>query len=64
MKEKESTRPEAYPKPTTTDRQLQNQPEYIDQQPNSFEEGISNVSVNTDRGHNNQERSQSEGEDI
>ena len=35
-KEKETDRPEAYPKPTETDEQLKNQPEYIDQQPNDF----------------------------
>ncbi|SHF75578.1 hypothetical protein [Flavisolibacter ginsengisoli] len=29
-------RPESYPKPTETDSQLKNQPEYIDQQPNDF----------------------------
>lgn len=29
-------RPEAYPKPTETDKQLQNQSEFIDQQPNDF----------------------------
>jgi hypothetical protein len=28
-------RPFAYPKPTETDQQLNNQPEYLDQQPNS-----------------------------
>jgi hypothetical protein len=27
-------RPEAYPKPTETDEQLKNQPEFTDQQPN------------------------------
>ena len=31
MKEK-NTRPEAYPKPTVTDNQLSNQPEFIDEQ--------------------------------
>jgi len=29
-------RPESYPKPTETDSQLKNQPEYIDKQPNDF----------------------------
>ena len=29
-------RPESYPRPTETDSQLKNQPEYIDQQPNEF----------------------------
>lgn len=36
-------RPEAYPKPTETDRQLQNQPEYIDQEPNTYTKEISDV---------------------
>ena len=37
-------RPEAYPKPTETDNQLKNQAEYIDQQPNDFEDkSISDV---------------------
>lgn len=36
MEKKEQERPEAYPKPTETDTQLQNQPEFIDQQPNDF----------------------------
>ena len=43
MKEK-NTRPEAYPKPTETDTQLKNQPEYIDQQPNDFhDKSISDI---------------------
>ena len=38
-------RPEAYPKPTETDNQLKNQAEYIDQQPNDFEDkSISDIS--------------------
>jgi hypothetical protein len=51
MKEEKNknSRPEAYPKPTVTDTQLQNQPEYIDQQPNSFEEDISSIPVNEER---------------
>lgn len=61
MKEKNNTRPEAYPKPTTTDKQLQNQPEYIDQQPNSFEEDISNIPVNKER---EQDSERSREEDI
>jgi len=36
-------RPVAYPKPTETDSQLKNQPEYMDQQPNSLEKDISDV---------------------
>lgn len=39
-------RPEAYPHPTETDEQLKNQPEYVDQQPNSFsDKSISDVPV-------------------
>lgn len=29
---------ESYPRPTETDKQLQNQPEFVDEQPNSFED--------------------------
>lgn len=29
---------ESYPRPTETDKQLQNQPEYQDEQPNSFQD--------------------------
>lgn len=36
MADKKDERPLAYPLPTETDRQLQNQPEYIDQQPSDF----------------------------
>ncbi|MFL5742071.1 MAG: hypothetical protein ACJ75B_17745 [Flavisolibacter sp.] len=35
---KNQERPESYPRPTETDQQLKNQPEYIDQQPNDFED--------------------------
>ena len=46
MKEK-NTRPEAYPKPTETDNQLKNQPEFIDQQPNDFhDKSVSNIPDN------------------
>ncbi len=38
-----SERPEAYPKPTQTDTQVQNQLEYIDQEPNSFEKKVSDT---------------------
>ena len=37
------SRPAAYPKPTETDSQLQNQPEYIDQEPNTYNKEISDV---------------------
>ena len=42
--EKRNDRFESYPRPTETDKQLQNQPEYEDQQPNDFEDkSISDV---------------------
>jgi hypothetical protein len=45
--EKRNDRFESYPRLTETDKQLQNQPEYIDQQPNDFEDkSISNLSNN------------------
>jgi hypothetical protein len=41
-------RPESYPKPTETDSQLKNQPEYIDQQPNDFrDKSISDLPAST-----------------
>lgn len=40
---KEEDRPLAYPKPTEADKQLQNQPEYIDQEPNTYQKEISDV---------------------
>ena len=36
--EKRNDRFESYPRPTETDKQLQNQPEYQDEQPNDFED--------------------------
>jgi hypothetical protein len=36
--EKRNDRFESYPRPTETDKQLQNQPEFQDQQPNYFED--------------------------
>ena len=37
MKEdKDEKRPAAYPRPTEKDNQLQNTPEFLDQQPNDF----------------------------
>jgi hypothetical protein len=42
--EKRNDRFESYPRPTETDKQLQNQPEFTDQQPNDFEDkSISDV---------------------
>jgi len=49
-KDKKDDRPGAYPKPTETDAQLKNQPEYIDQQPNSLEKDISDVPVSAVSG--------------
>ena len=40
---KEEERPFAYPKPTENDQQLRNQPEFIDQEPNTYEKEISDV---------------------
>lgn len=36
--EKKNDRFESYPRPTETDKQLQSQPEFQDQQPNDFED--------------------------
>ena len=42
--EKRNERFESYPRPTETDKQLQNQPEFEDQQPNEFnDKSISDV---------------------
>jgi len=48
---KDHERPLAYPRPTETDSQLKNQPEYMDQQPNDFsDKSISDVpGTDTDR---------------
>ena len=47
MEKHKNDRPEAYPKPTETDQQLQNQPEFIDQQPNDFhDKSISDIPGN------------------
>ena len=49
-------RPESYPKPTETDSQLKNQPEYIDQQPNDFsDKSISDIPTPDTSRQNNQE---------
>lgn len=40
---KEEQRPFAYPKPTENDQQLRNQPEFIDQEPNTYEKQISDI---------------------
>lgn len=47
MDDKKNERFEAYPRPTETDKQLQNQPEYVDQQPNDFSDrSISDLPAN------------------
>jgi hypothetical protein len=38
MDKNKQDRPEAYPRPTETDNQLKNQAEYIDEQPNNFDD--------------------------
>jgi len=45
--EKRNDRFESYPRPTETDKQLQNQPEFTDQQPNDFQDkSISDIPDN------------------
>ncbi len=53
---------ESYPRPTETDKQLQNQPEFTDQQPNDFEDkSISDVpNSNATRQSNDPEQEMSE----
>ena len=62
MKNK-SSRPEAYPKPTETDNQLKNQPEFIDQQPNDFhDKSISDISThNSERQSNDMDKDSERG---
>ncbi len=55
------TRPEAYPRPTETDSQLKNQPEFIDQQPNDFEDkSISDIPVKDNNRLAEEEREQAQ----
>jgi hypothetical protein len=49
--DKNNDRPLAYPKPTETDAQLSNQPEYIDQQPNSLSNDIGDVPASAVAGN-------------
>lgn len=42
-------RPESYPKPSETDKMLQNQPEFIDQEPNTYNKEISDVPQHEDQ---------------
>ncbi len=44
---KKYERPEAYPKPTATDNQLRNQPEFLDQEPNTYNKEISDMPVSS-----------------
>lgn len=47
MMDEKKERFESYPRPTETDKQLQNQPEYIDQQPNDFKDkSVSDLPAN------------------
>jgi hypothetical protein len=62
MKNKKS-RPEAYPKPTETDNQLKNQPEFIDEQPNDFrDKSISDIPAhNSERQTNEMDKDSERG---
>jgi len=45
-KEEKNNRPEAYPKPSVADQQLKDQPEFIDQEPNEFnDKKVSDIST-------------------
>lgn len=49
-KNNNNDRPLSYPLPTEADKQLQNQPEYTDQQPNDFrDKSISDLPANDNR---------------
>jgi hypothetical protein len=56
--DKKNERFESYPRPSTADKQYNEQPEYIDQQPNDFEDkSVSNVpDSNADKQANDPER--------
>ncbi|HVK97592.1 MAG TPA: hypothetical protein VM368_07240 [Flavisolibacter sp.] len=59
MDKDNQVRPESYPKPTETDSQLHNQAEFIDQQPNDFnDKSISDLPVNnsSDRQSNDPDK--------
>ena len=60
--DKRNERFESYPRPTETDKQLQNQPEYTDQQPNDFnDKSISDVpNNNAERQSNDPEKDMKE----
>ena len=63
--EKKNDRFESYPQPTETDKQLQNQPEFEDQQPNEFnDKSVSDVPGNNAErksDHPDEKRKQFEG---
>jgi hypothetical protein len=40
---KEDDRPIGYPRPTEADNQLKNQPEFLDEEPNTYQKEISNI---------------------
>ena len=45
--------PEAYPRPNKADQQINNQPEYVDQQPNDFhDKSISDLPTEADKQSN------------
>ena len=60
--DKRNDRFESYPRPTETDKQLQNQPEYTDLQPNDFnDKSISDVpNNNAERQSNDPEKDMKE----
>ena len=64
-KKEKNNRPEAYPKPTQTDYQFQNQSEFIDQQPNDFnDKSISDIpGSNAERQSNDPDKDSERGGD-
>jgi hypothetical protein len=59
--EKRNDRFESYPRPTETDKPLQNQPEYIDQQPNEFnDKSVSDVPDNNALRQSNDPKKENE----
>lgn len=58
--DKRNDRFESYPRPTETDKQLQNQPEFQDQQPNEFDD----KSISDVPGHNAERQSNDPGKEL
>ena len=56
MNDKRNERPESYPRPSETDNQWQNQPEFIDQQPNDFNDTGNQVKQANDPGEETVDR--------